>query len=171
MKESIMAAVVTIFDQVSFIEESEDIKDFVEEKTDIINQNLEEVTRQLKQITSSDDDSDYTYTMQDIESDLAKLRMALNDIQNKDSENSENELSNISDSIQRISLNLEELQNSMTQDEISDLKLDIANLKEQTQQLLLSSGESYKNISNHIAHKVDKVTNMLEKSTYSDKKL
>ena len=32
MKESIMAAVVTIFDQVSFIEESEDIKDFVEEK-------------------------------------------------------------------------------------------------------------------------------------------
>lgn len=169
MKESIMAAVVTIFDQVSFIEESEDIKDFVEEKTDIINQNLEEVTRQLKQITSSDDDSDYTYTMQDIESDLAKLRMALNDIQNKDSENSENELSNISDSIQRISLNLEELQNSMTQDEISDLKLDIANLKEQTQQLLLSSGESYKNISNHIAHKVDKVTNMLEKSTYSDK--
>ena len=116
----------------------------------------------MKQITSSDDDSDYTYTMQDIESDLAKLRMALNDIQNKDSENSENELSNISDSIQRISLNLEELQNSMTQDEISDLKLDIANLKEQTQQLLLSSGESYKNISNHIAHKVDKVTNMLK---------
>lgn len=169
MKESIMAAVVTIFDQVSFIEESEDIKDFVEEKTDIINQNLEEVTRQLKQITNSDEDTDYTYTMQDIESDLAKLRIALNEIQTKDTENTENELSNITDSIQRISLNIEELQNSMTQDEISDLKLDIAGLKDQTYQLLLSSGESYKNISSHIANKVDKVTNMLEKSTYSDK--
>lgn len=32
MKESIMAAVVTIFEQVSFVEETEDIKDFVEEK-------------------------------------------------------------------------------------------------------------------------------------------
>ena len=78
MKESIMAAVVTIFEQVSFVEETEDIKDFVEEKTDVINQNLVEVTKQLKQITSSTEDTDYNYSMQDIESDLAKLRLALN---------------------------------------------------------------------------------------------
>ena len=180
MKESIMAAVVTIFNQVSFIEESEDIKDFVEERTDEINQNLEEVTKQLKQITSSTDATDYNYSMQDIESDLAKLRLALNELQNNELENQSSELANISDNVYRITSTVEELQNSMTQDEIKDIKSEIANLREQTQKILASSDESYnaintglegfsKVITNHLTDKVDKVTKMLEKSSASDK--
>ena len=43
IKESIMNALVSLFDQISFVEETEEIKDFVEEKTDEINQNLIEV--------------------------------------------------------------------------------------------------------------------------------
>ena len=180
MKESIMAAVVTIFNQVSFIEESEDIKDFVEERTDEINQNLEEVTKQLKQITSSTDETDYNYSMQDIESDLAKLRLALNELQNNELENQSSELANISDNVYRITSTVEELQNSMTQDEIKDIKSEISNLREQTQKILTSSDESYnaintgledfsKVITNHLTDKVDKVTKMLEKSSVSDK--
>ena len=180
MKESIMAAVVTIFEQVSFIEESEDIKDFVEEKTDVINQNLAAVTKQLKQITNASDDNDYTYSMQDIESDLAKLRLAMNEIQNNAKENEENELSNISDNLYRITSSVEELQNSMTPDEIKEIKYYITNLQDQTQKLLISSDESYnalnsgledfgKIITNQISSKVDNVTKMLEKSSDSDK--
>lgn len=41
-----MNALVSLFDQISFVEETEDIKDFVEEKTDEINQNLIEVQNQ-----------------------------------------------------------------------------------------------------------------------------
>lgn len=180
MKESIMAAVVTIFNQVSFIEESEDIKDFVEERTDEINQNLEEVTKQLKQITSSTDETDYNYSMQDIESDLAKLRLALNELQNNELENQSSELANIADNVYRITSTVEELQNSMTQDEIKDIKSEIFTLREQTQKILASSDESYnaintgledfsKVITNHLTDKVDKVTQMLEKSSVSDK--
>lgn len=180
MKESIMAAVVTIFNQVSFIEESEDIKDFVEERTDEINQNLEEVTKQLKQITSSTDETDYNYSMQDIESDLAKLRLALNELQNNELENQSSELANIADNVYRITSTVEELQNSMTQDEIKDIKSEIFTLREQTQKILTSSDESYnaintglegfsKVITNHLTDKVDKVTQMLEKSSVSDK--
>ena len=180
MKESIMAAVVTIFNQVSFIEESEDIKDFVEERTDEINQNLEEVTKQLKQITSSTDETDYNYSMQDIESDLAKLRLALNELQNNELENQSSELANIADNVYRITSTVEELQNSMTQDEIKDIKSEIFTLREQTQKILASSDESYnaintglegfsKVITNHLTDKVDKVTEMLEKSSVSDK--
>lgn len=180
MKESIMAAVVTIFNQVSFIEESEDIKDFVEERTDEINQNLEEVTKQLKQITSSTDETDYSYSMQDIESDLAKLRLALNELQNNELENQSSELANIADNVYRITSTVEELQNSMTQDEIKDIKSEIFTLREQTQKILASSDESYnaintglegfsKVITNHLTDKVDKVTEMLEKSSVSDK--
>lgn len=159
MKESIMAAVVTIFEQVSFVEETEDIKDFVEEKTDVINQNLVEVTKQLKQITSSTEDTDYNYSMQDIESDLAKLRLALNELQNNSIESQSSELSNISDTLYKITSSVEGLQNSMTQDDIKDLKYDINNGLE-------GIG---KNLTNQISRKVDKVTKLLEKSSDSDK--
>lgn len=159
MKESIMAAVVTIFEQVSFVEETEDIKDFVEEKTDVINQNLVEVTKQLKQITSSTEDTDYNYSMQDIESDLAKLRLALNELQNNSIESQSSELSNISDTLYKITSSVEELQNSRTQDDIKDLKYDINNGLE-------GIG---KNLTNQISRKVDKVTKLLEKSSDSDK--
>lgn len=180
MKESIMAAVVTIFEQVSFIEETEEIKDFVEEKTDVINKNLVEVTKQLRQITNSNEDPDYTYSMQDIESDLAKLRLALNELQNNELESQSSELANISDTLYRITNTVEELQSSMTQDEIKDLKSDILNIQEQTQRLLISSDESYnalnsgledfgKIITDQISNKVDKVTTLLEKSSDSDK--
>lgn len=180
MKESIMAAVVTIFEQVSFIEETEDIKDFVEEKTDVINQNLEAVTKQLRQITNSNEDPDYTYSMQDIESDLAKLRLALNELQNNELETQSSELSHISDNLYRITSSVEELQSSLTQDEIKELKSDITNLREQTNKLLISSDQSYnalnsgledfsKIITTQITNKVDKVTQLLEKSNDSDK--
>lgn len=180
MKDSIMDAVVTIFQQVSFIEESEDIKEFVEEKTDVINQNLEEVTKQLKQITNSVADPEYTYSMQDIESDLAKLRLALNEIQDKEKAAQAVEFANITTNLNKITSSVEELQNSLTQDEIKDLKIDIFNLQEQTQRLLISSGESYnalnsgledfgRFITDNLSYKVDHVTRMLEKSSDSDK--
>ncbi len=174
MKESIMAAVVTIFEQVSFVEESEDIKDFVEERTDVINQNLEEVTKQLRQITNSSVEPDYTYSMQDIESDLAKLRIALNELQSNEIENQANELANISNNVHRITSTVQELQNSFTPDEIRDIKTEITNLSIQTQEILDKTSNTdfegfSKVITTHLANKVDRVTDMLEKSSVSDK--
>jgi len=187
MKESIMAAVVTIFEQVSFIEESEDIKDFVEEKTDEINQNLAAVTEQLKQITSPDDGPDYTYSMQDIESDLAKLRLALNELQTNEQEHNATQLASILNNINQIGTSVEDLQNSLTKEEVFGLRIkfdrintDIKSLQALTNQLVVKSGESYnalnstfedfgKVITDQLTTKVDKVTKMLETSNASDK--
>ncbi len=187
MKESIMAAVVTIFEQVSFVEETEDIKDFVEEKTDEINENLSAVTKQLKQITNADEDPDYTYSMQDIESDLAKLRLALNNAQASEQETQANRLSFILDNINQIGSAVEDLQDSLTRDELFGLKTkferintDIKSLNAVTNQLLEKSGESYnalnsglegfgKILTDQLGAKVDRVTGMLEKSNASDK--
>ncbi len=155
MKESIMAAVVTVFDQVSFIEESEEIKDFVEEKTDEINKNLEIVTNQLKQITNSSEQQDYTYSMQDIESDLAKMRIALNELQESDKEIQSESLSSILDNITKIGNSVEDLQNALTSSS--------ENLELRTQ------FDSVEGISRAVAAKMDKVTKLLEKSNASDK--
>ncbi len=187
MKESILAAVVTIFEQVSFVEETEDIKDFVEEKTDEINQNLVTVTNQLKQITNANEDPDYVYSMQDIESDLAKLRLALNQLQTSEQETQTERLSSILENINNIGSTVEDLQNSLTKEEFFDLKVkfdnvntDIKSLNALTHQLITTSDKSYaelnsnfedfgKVITTQLSTKVDRVTKLLETSHASDK--
>ena len=170
MKESLMGAVITIFDQVSFIEESEDIKDFVEERTDEINQRISEITKQLQQITSVEDNNNYTYTMQDIETDLAKLRLAL---QNN---NNQLDLSDITEKLHAITSSVD----SLSQDEIKDLKNEISALKEQTEFLVATSDKSYnvlhsglegfeEIIHQRVTDKVDNLSKMLETSAESDK--
>ena len=171
MKESLMSAVVSICDQVSFIEESEDIKDFVEERTDEINERISEITKQLQQITSTEDDgnNNYTYSMQDIETDLAKLRMALQN-------SSQFDLSVITDKLHSIISSVD----SLSQDEMRELKDEITNLKEQTQFLIATSDKSYNAlnsgiegfeqvINESITDRVDKLHKMLEDSAESDK--
>lgn len=169
MKTSIMDAVVSIFNQVSFVEESEDIKDFVEEKTDEINKNLVEVTKQLKQITNANEEPDYTYSMQDIESDLAKMRLALNELQTNEQENHTTRLTSIIDNLAEIGSNVENLQNSLTQEEIFGMKSKFEKINEDINELIIRSSESYEVIADKLTTKVDKVTKLLEKSNDSDK--
>ena len=196
MKDSIMAAVVAIFDQVSFVEESEDIKDFVEERTNEINQKIENITKQIEQISvpdvvtdkiesltkqlkqlTSEEDNSYTYSMQDIETDLSKLRVALKEIQEGSSSDT-----NLSDELSKITSKLKEVATSvdlMSQDEIKDLKTEISSLKEQTQFLIATSDKSYNALNvglgdfgeilqDNLTGKVDSIAAMLEKSEASD---
>lgn len=76
----------------------------------------------------------------------------MNELQNNSIESQSSELSNISDTLYKITSSVEELQNSMTQDDIKDLKYDINNGLE-------GIG---KNLTNQISRKVDKVTKLLE---------
>ncbi len=146
IKESIMNALVSLFDQISFVEETEEIKDFVEEKTDEIKQNLLQVQTQLHQLASSGDDFEYSYTLQDVESDIAKLRLAMNNMSSSGSD-----FESLSDDIKRIVNSVEGLESSLTQEQIVDLKSDIEKLSDdilsissRTNKLLLTSDESYK---------------------------
>ncbi len=150
VKESIITAIISIFDQISFIEETEEIKDFVEEKTDEINEKLKEVHQQLKEIAQADT-SEYTYTLQDVESDIAKLRLAMNEVTGTAPQQT---LIELRDSIDKIVSSVEIMQNSLSEDEIIDLKNDFVKLNEdmvsissRTNKLLLTSDEAYKALS------------------------
>lgn len=144
IKNSIMNVLLSLVDQISFVEETEEIKDFVEEKTDEINKNLIVVQNQLKQITSPDDDFSYSYTLQDVESDIAKLRLDISHMSGSD-------FDDISDDIKKIVKAVDNLETSLTQDEIAGLQGDIEKLSEdilsissRTNKLLLTSDESNK---------------------------
>ena len=172
MRESIISAILNVFEQISFIEESEDIKDFVEEKTDEINQNLNEVKEQLKQISNNDDG--YSYTLQDVESDIAKLRLVLNDLS---SSTSNDEISEISNNIHRIVSSVEDLQSSLTQEQITDLKTDFEKLSEdilsissRTNKLLLTSDESYNALNNGLNDFSNLIYKLEERINYLDNK-
>lgn len=149
IKDSVMTAILSVTDQISFVEETEEIKDFVEEKTDAINRTLLDVKKQLSNITNSGDDMDfYSYTLQDVESDIAKLRLILNDISTS---NSSAEVGVISTNINRIAKSIEDLRQSLTNEESFELKTDFEKLNEdilslsaRTNKLLLNSDESYR---------------------------
>ncbi len=171
MRESILTGILSVFEQISFIEESEDIKDFVEEKTDEINQNLIEVKEQLKQLTNNEND-EYTYTLQDIESDIAKLRLVLNEISNT---SSKEEISNISDNIHKIISSVEEMQTSLTQEQMTDLKSnfeklseDVVSISSRTNKLLLSSDESYQSLHNSLNDFSDVIYKLEDRISYLD---
>lgn len=168
IKESIMNALVSLFDQVSFVEETEEIKDFVEEKTEQINQSLIEVQNQLKQIASSNDDFDYSYTLQDVETDIAKLRIAINNMTG-------NDFGSLSDDIKKIVNSVEGLESTLTQDQVVDLKGDIEKLNEdilsissRTNKLLLSSDESYKALNDGLNNFSSLVYKLEDRINYLD---
>lgn len=171
-KNEIIEAVVNVFEQISFIEESEEIKDFVEVKTDEINQNIIEVKKQLNQFVNGEDD--YSYTLQDVESDIARLRLVLNDLSNT---SSKEEISDISDNIHRIVTSVEDLKTSLTQEQVSELKSDFEKLNEdilsissRTNKLLLTSDESYNALNNGLNDFTNVITELEERINYLDNK-
>ena len=90
----------------------------------------------------------YSYTLQDVESDIAKLRLILNDISTS---NSSAEVGVISTNINRIAKSIEDLRQSLTNEESFELKTDFEKLNEdilslsaRTNKLLLNSDESYR---------------------------
>ena len=148
IKDSVMKAVLSVADQITFVEETEEIKGFVEERTDQINKNLLDVKKQLNNITNGSDEWDYSYTMQDIESDIAKLRIILNDISASTSKDGINE---ISQNMHKIASSINSLHSSLTEEQILELKNtiekindDVLSLSSRTNKLLLTSDESYK---------------------------
>lgn len=138
-KEELFENLIEFFNQISFVAEAEEIKDFVDEKT-------EEIKRYLKTIQTVQagvpvepmDESGYTYTLQDVESDIAKVRMAINDIA-KSSE--------------------AEKPQAAQADEFEQLNENIMSISSRTNKLLLNSDESNAALKNNL----DDLRNIVDK--------
>lgn len=175
IKDSVMTAILSVTDQISFVEETEEIKDFVEEKTNAINKTLLDVKKQLSNIASSSSDMDfYSYTLQDVESDIAKLRLILNDISTA---KSSDEVGVISTNINRIVKSIEDLRSSLTHEESFELKSDFEKLNEdilsisaRTNKLLLNSDEAYRIICDSLDEFNRRTSNLEDRINVIDNK-
>ena len=172
MRDSIIDTIINVFEQISFIEESEDIKDFVEVKTDEINQNIIEFKKQLDQFVNGEDE--YSYTLQDVESDIAKLRLVLNELSNN---TSQEEISDISENIHHIVKSVEDMQTTLTQEQISGLKTsfeklseDVLSISSRTNKLILTSDESFNALNNGLNDFTNVISQLESRINYLDNK-
>ena len=213
-KTSIMKHVLNVFEQLSFVVEGEEIKDFVDEKAqsileainnnenEALNENIETLSQEIKTIKSGvdainpleykdveadmqrvnnvadiienfpqdaddklnakftefkqqlnlmrvgsvEDDENYTYALQDVESDIARLRLALDDIKKVVEENS---LKEIAEYVNEIVRQVDDMKFNISQDDIFKIKVDIeritsdiVSISSRTNKLLLASDES-----------------------------
>lgn len=174
LKGDLFENIVEIFSQISFVEESEDIKDFVDDKVneakkeiiskigkidisdssvevnidtqelkdgikealgenfedilsslDLLHEKAAKTDNQIQSVKNAlEDDTGYSYTLQDVESDIAKIRMILKEkLESKEG----SELTGI--------------------DRLSE---DIMSISSRTNKLLLNSDESYSALANNL---------------------
>jgi len=144
IKESVISAVVAVTNEISFVEETEEIKDFVNERTNELHRTMMDVKNQLSTLTCTGDDMDfYSYTLQDVESDIAKLRLILKDMSGA---SSSNEICVMSNNILKISKTLEDLKNAFVNAEArriqgSELNEQVVSISSRLNQLLLNKKE------------------------------
>ena len=121
------------------------VKDFKENSN--FKDTLNDIKKQLNTIKSSDEKSDYTYSLQDIETDIAKLRIALN--QMSETSNYNEELDEITKSINELASTVDFIKAELPHNEVFEIKNEIERISEdlvsistRTNKLILSSNES-----------------------------
>lgn len=153
-KEELFENLVEFFNQISFVVEAEEIKDFVEEKTEEIKEHLKsiqdiKVVEKVIEKPEEAEEDGYSYTLQDVESDIAKVRMVLNDI---------------------VKSSPTEAPKATPTGDFEQLNENIMSISSRTNKLLLNSDESYAELKNNLDNLKDIVYQFEEKVKNIDNK-
>lgn len=204
LKKDVIENILTVFDQVSFVVEAEEIKDFVEEKTEAlkkeilskidkisvggnlsegdsgdilsclealnertnsVDDNCFDIINEIKEVKNhleaakigTDGESDYSYSFQDIESDIAKVRLILKDIAQSKSD----------DAMEKLNY-LDRLSDLDKLNGLDKLNQDIMSISTRTNKLLLNSDESYNIMKTNLEDFKETVYKLEEKVKYMD---
>ena len=158
LKTEVITQIINVFNQISFASEQEEILDFIQDKhdelidvlsnivstsdkIDIIKSDISHINEKINSIISSEGDIDYIYSLQDLESDIANLRLALNEMK----EYAEGlEFSELVDSTNNIYKLVEAIKSDLpTREDYKAMSDDIESISTRTNKLILSSDESY----------------------------
>ncbi len=166
LKSDIITQLINVFNQISFVAEQEEILEFIQEKhdelitilshivttsdnfeskVDSIKVDINSLNEKINSIISSEGDVDYIYSLQDLESDIANLRVVLNEMKTDSKSQELDELvtstNNIYELVEAIKAGMPNLEN---------LADDIVSISSRTNKLLLSSDESYKTLQDNL---------------------
>ena len=142
-----------------------DIKDnvsVVDNKIDELKDDINLINEKITAIMTSDGDINYVYSLQDLESDIANLRLALNDIKESSHKQNFEELISSTNDIYDL---VEKLKTELpTKNEFNIITEDIESISTRTNKLILASDESYKTLQDNL-HDFKLVINDLDERT------
>lgn len=185
LQSKFVTQMVQIADNISFSEDAEDINDNILACTDEIKEkissNISDIEDMLKKIDATvsvdlnkdiqtlisgfkvltngtNENKDYVYTLPDIESDLSKIRLDINNIQKTlFSGDEETKHNDITTKLNNIREKIEKIENSPLNSEIAEVKYlfgnlseDISSISKRTNKLILTSDEVNKTLKNNI---------------------
>ncbi len=166
VKEQFVLNLTSVFENISFIEESEEIQSAIYDNADDIKKEINNLKTALIDNSNSNDDiddkfdnlktilesittgtssksGDYIYTLPDVETDIAKMRMAIGDITDM-LKRSKEEGNDVAERL----------------DSIDDIRDDISSISKRTNKLILTSDDSNKYLKENISE-FKKVVNEL----------
>ncbi len=164
-KTEIITQILNVFNQISFAAEQEEILDFIQEKhdelinvlsrivssTDKINtikNDIALINDKINSIISAEGDVDYIYSLQDLESDIANLRVILNEMKEHAESQEFEELVSSTNDIYNL---VESIKTDLpTRQDFNEMAEDIVSISSRTNKLLLSSDESYKMLQDNL---------------------
>ena len=146
------AELITILSHiVTTVDDVENIKDnlsVVDNKVDTLKEDIDLINEKITSIISSSGDINYVYSLQDLESDIANLRLTLNEIKDSNKSKELEELVNSTNDVYKL---VESLKNEFPSFDSEEFKKDFEALSEdivsistRTNKLILASDESYK---------------------------
>lgn len=142
---TILSHIVTTIDNVDAVKDNVAV---VDNKIDSLKEDIDLINEKITSIISSDGNIDYVYSLQDLESDIANLRLILNEMK---SSNNSKELEELVTSTNDIYKLVESLKTEMPKFEYDEFKKDFETLSEdivsistRTNKLILASDESHK---------------------------
>jgi len=113
---------------------------------DKIKEELIDVRKNLIELRTGEEDSDYSYTLHDIETDIAKLRLVLNDMQKTINSAELTELNksvnSIADAVEHIKMEMPSAEVFEIRSDIEKMTEDITSISVRTNKLILNSDET-----------------------------
>ena len=148
---TILSHIVTTVDGVETVKDNLAV---VDNKIDSLKEDIDLINEKITAIMSSEGTIDYVYSLQDLESDIANLRIVLNEMK---ADNKSEEFEELLSSTNNIYGLVEAIKAEMPKFEIEEFKKDFETLSEdivsistRTNKLLLSSDESYKTLQDNL---------------------
>ncbi len=142
---------------VTTVEGVETVKDnlaVVDMKMDSLKEDIDLINEKITSIISADGDINYVYSLQDLESDIANLRLVLNEMRDNTKSKEFDELINSTNSIYGL---VESIKSEMPKFEADEFKRDfdalsedIVSISTRTNKLILASDESYKTLQDNL---------------------
>ena len=142
---TILSHIVTNSNEIKHI--SENINS-VDNKIDTIRNDIYSINEKITAIMSSDGDVDYIYSLHDLESDIANLRIILNDMKENSQSSDLEELINSTNNIYEL---VDSIKNEFpNKSDFDSMAEDLVSISSRTNKLILASDESYKTLQDNL---------------------